>query len=339
MKFNKNKICAAALAGAMALSALSVGFAQWQTDIAASSNVTAKAKWDVVVTDADINLSNGTTFSGAEANYELIAAEMDSDPVANLSSDKWVDDEELIGTQTGEELSDTLHYYAIDKTKYDITDMTKLDRSTIIADKNTITISNELKKYYRYVNGMYENQDYYYELYGSMVLEGFLRDTAALLQKRYPDTYQNYAVVSLVGIPAWYYTIAEFENMSEAPAKATISEDKTSVTYANITFGLPGAWAQYSLTIANNGTVDANLADAVIELKTESDQLSLKTPDLKNEVLKAGESCEIKFNVYVPAAVEEDLDATGTLTVKLPYSQATVDKMPEVEHVHSVETN
>ena len=164
-------------------------------------------------------------------------------------------------------------------------------------------------------------------------MDGFLRDTTALLKERYPDTYQNYTLVSLVAFPSVYYKIAEFESPS-GNGNAVISEDKTSVSYADVSFNLPGSWAEYSLTVKNTGSVDANLANAVIELNTESEQLTLTKPDLEDEVLKAGESCQITFLVQVPENVTEDLNATGELTVELPFSQMVVEAAPEVAHTH-----
>ena len=42
---------------------------------------------------------------------------------------------------------------------------------------------------------------------------------------------------------------------------AAIGDDKTSATYGPATFSLPGAWVQYSVTVTNQGTANANLRD------------------------------------------------------------------------------
>lgn len=340
MMNNKKKICTIALAGTLALSTLSIGLASWKTDITANGNVNANSQWDVIVTNADMRTSTGASFAENEISCELVRSGVKSDSsiTASICSGNWLEKEQenLIGTQDeSAAMSATTHFYAVDTTKYDVSDPTKLDRTAIAADETTVKLSDYLNKYYAYAHG-YENteeQDGKYDEWKTQVMDGFLRDTSALLQEKYPDTYQNYAIVSLVGYSSIYYNIAQFQSMSGSGA-AVISEDKTMVDYADVTFALPGAWAEYTLTVKNQGSVDANLADAVIELETESDQLQLIKPDLADEVLKSGESCQITFLVQVPDTITEDLDASGTLTVKLPYSQGTVEEAPEVSHTH-----
>ena len=336
----KRKICLFAIVGAIAISAMGLGYASWRTEITANGNVSANSQWDIVVTNADIRTSTGASYTEKEVDYELVRSGVKSDVsiAASICSGNWLDKEQesLIGTQDeSAAMSATTHYYAIDTTKYDVTDPTTLDRTTVAADETTVKLSDYLNKYYSYAHG-YENtdeQDGKYEEWKTLVMDGFLRDTSELLKENYPDTYQNYAVVSLVGYSAIYYNIAQFQSMSGSAA-ATISEDKTTVNYADVSFSLPGAWAEFTLTVKNQGSVDANLSDAIIELTTESDQLTLTKPELENEVLKAGESCEITFVVQVPDTVTDNLDASGTLTVKLPYSQVTVEDAPGVNHTH-----
>ena len=113
-----------------------------------------------------------------------------------------------------------------------------------------------------------------------------------------------------------------------------ISEDGTSVDFADVNLSLPGSWANYTLTVTNNGTANANLADVQIALNSESDQLELAKPELADETLAPGESCT--FNVVVKAADIEsgDLNATGALSITLPYSQDTVETAPDAGHTH-----
>lgn len=336
----KKKICTIALAGAIAVSTLGIGYASWKTEITANGNVSANSQWDIVVTNADIRTSTGASFTEKEVDYELVRSGVKTDAsiAASISSGNWLekDQENLIGTQDeSAAMSATTHYYAVDTTKYDVSDPTTLDRTTVAADETTVKLSDHLKRYYSYAHG-YENtdeDDSKYEEWKTIVMDGFLRDTSALLKEKFPDTYQNYAIVSLVGYSSIYYNIAQFQSMSGS-AGATISEDRTSVDYADVSFSLPGAWAEYTLTVKNQGSVDGNLSDAVIELKTSSDQLTLIKPDLENEILKTGESCEITFVVQVPDSVTDDLDANGTLTVKLPYGQGVVETAPGANHNH-----
>ena len=57
----KKKICTLAVAAAIGISALGIGYSAWKTEITAGGNVAASGKWQVVVTDADMKLSTGTS--------------------------------------------------------------------------------------------------------------------------------------------------------------------------------------------------------------------------------------------------------------------------------------
>ena len=77
----------------------------------------------------------------------------------------------------------------------------------------------------------------------------------------------------------------------------------------------PGGWAEYTITVTNNGTVDAVLDSNSVQLDTENDQLELKTPDLSSDVLAPGQSCTFTFTVQAKADITDDLNDTGTLSV------------------------
>ena len=121
---------------------------------------------------------------------------------------------------------------------------------------------------------------------------------------------------------------------------ATINDN--SVTYAPVTFTLPEAWANYNVTITNNGTVNANLSDYKVETSLDGetqfdDVFEVTTPEFgKDEVLAPGESCT--FNVVVKAkngtdnSIESD---TGSFTITLSYVQDEVEAAPAVSHTHA----
>ena len=259
-----------------------------------------------------------------------------------ISASTWVDDETLIGTQSEEEMSAYTYYSAVDGSKYDlsnVTGLTKEERNEIVADESTITISDYLKMYYRYCNnsslGTPGTADYS-NASSELVVNGLINDTSKLIQEKYPDTYQNYILVYFsASLMKSNHTIAAFNSIEGDPI-ATILADQTEVTYSDVTFSLPGAWAKYTLTVTNNGTVNANLANAVFTLVTEqTDQLVLDAPDLSDEILAPGESCTLTLVVKVPAEYEgTELNANGTLNIKLPYSQDVVETAPEATHKH-----
>lgn len=340
----KTKILTAILACTLAVSAMGMGYASWKTDITANGNVTASGKWDVVVTDAAMETSTGAEISGKEINYEMARTNVKSDALiaAVISASAWVDDEALLGTQSEEKMSAYTYYYAVDGSKYDlsnVTGITKETRDAIVADETTITISDNLNMYYRYCEnsslGTLGTADYA-NASAALVVDGLINDTAALLQEKYSDTYQNYVLVYFSNsLMKSNHTIAAFNGVESNPV-ATISDDGTEIIYPDVTFSLPGAWAKYTFTVTNNGTVNANLANAVFTLGTEqADQLVLDAPDLSDEVLAPGESCTLTLVVEVPAEYEgAELNANGTLTIKLPYSQDVVETAPEATHKH-----
>lgn len=70
-KSGKLGAAALLLCGTLALSAMGMGFAKWQTTLHAEGDVAASGKWDVVLTDASVTLSNGAEIRGNDADYSL----------------------------------------------------------------------------------------------------------------------------------------------------------------------------------------------------------------------------------------------------------------------------
>ena len=237
-------------------------------------------------------------------------------------------------------MSKYTNYYAVDTSKFDmsnISGMTKDDIAKITSDDSTLVISDNLKMYYRYLNPASSYDNKVSAACAEKVVDGLINDTFTLLQSFAPDKYQDYALYYLSASGGKFsYSIAAMESETESiPSDGeAVVINGAEANFADVSFGLPGAWAEYTITVANNGTVDASLADAVIELSTDSDQLELDKPDLSDETLKPGESCTITFVVKVPDSVTGDLNASGALSVKLPYSQAAVEAAPSASHSH-----
>lgn len=342
----KKKVCAIALAGAVAVSALSLSFAAWHTTITAGGSVSAQGSWDVAITSAALELSTGAEASNQVTSCQLQRTGIKGDALiaSTISSTTWLQEgqADLIGTQSDEPMSQYTNYYAVDTTKFDLSDITSLtsdERTAIVEDASTVVLSDELNLYYRYI---YPTEDFYPDKSNetaTKVVDGLIRDSQELLQAMHPDTWQNYALCSLSVLARSNYIIADMTEQTETiPADEdtmfTLSEDGSSIDFANVSLSLPGAWANYILTITNNGTANANLSGVEISLDTESDQLTLDAPDLSDETLAPGESCTL--NVVVSAADIESggLDASGTLSITLPYSQDTVEAAPEAGHTN-----
>ena len=101
----------------------------------------------------------------------------------------------------------------------------------------------------------------------------------------------------------------------------------TTADYGNVNFSVDDAWAEYSLTITNNGTVNANLSNCKFNVTELSDEFVVDTPDLNNKVLAPGESCTATFVVKVKSEGELSADAQP-FSVELTYVQDTVDEAP-----------
>ena len=94
---------------------------------------------------------------------------------------------------------------------------------------------------------------------------------------------------------------------------------------------LGGAWAEYSLTVTNNGTVNANIANCKFSTSELSDSFVVDTPEVKDEVLAPGESATVTF--VVKAADKAELNAEAqSFSVSMNYVQDTVDSAPSATY-------
>ena len=357
----KKKICAAALAGAVAVSALSLGFAAWHTDITAGGSVSAQGSWAVSLTDASLTTSEtGAQIAQDYSNYQLnnVCNETYYGQVCNEAAVPRTNSGgsgKTPGTQsTSSTYKVSSWLWLVDTTRFDTsllgTMNTEERRLTMLAgmeDGSIIRLSDTnytpdgtkvspMKAWYYYSS---KNDFTGSATARPKILAGLIEQSDALIKQLRPDTYQNYALVCVVSnntqdCPELQFVIASMGNADGSAASSPVTVTDTGATFANVDFSLPGAWANYTLTVTNNGTVDAHLKDTVFTLESENDQLVLDTPDLSDEVIAPGESCTL--NVVVKAADIESgsLEDTGTLSITLPYSQADVGTAPEAGHTH-----
>ncbi len=128
---------------------------------------------------------------------------------------------------------------------------------------------------------------------------------------------------------AWCYTVSYNGVSSDAAI------DGACVTYDAVEFNRPGAWAQYTATVTNNGTAAADLSDYTVEVPgLDPDVFTVDTPDLSGDVLEVGESCT--FTVVVKVAEDIDvLDADAqSFTVALVYAPEEIEPAPGATHSH-----
>lgn len=324
-----------------AIAIIGTSFALWATTLKGNGGISASGSWNVEITNADLNVSSKGAVIDNPAEYTLLRTNKKTDGyiVENIRSLTRTDDWSLIGTQIpdtikGSGLSSLAHMYFVDTTKFDVNAISGTAiTSDIVKDETTIDIHKHLNKYYLFYSPDTSKEKE--QEAASKVIDGFLKDSLSLIKDMHPDTYQNYALVHLRAkrtmVDKENYTIAVMQKIegSDAPATHTAAE----VNYADVAFSLPGAWAQYSVTVTNKGSVDANLENAVIRLDTENeDQLSLDAPDLTGKTLAPGESCTIQVVVKALDNGTGSLNASGRLVVELPYAQDTVEPAPSASY-------
>lgn len=374
MKQKKSRaVIALALCLATAISLMSLGFAAWHTEITASGNVAASGNWDVSITGADLTTSSvGAQIQLDYSNYHLQANTLTATQLGNFCISAAVPRNLYTsgtrGVQSkniGLNQNQNCYLCLVDTTRIDITRFghittngddgraamyrTYVDGTDATAPIIRLTDTNvtpdgtkiaPLKAWMYYKS----KTDYFGD---ASVRETILADVVEkadeLIRQLRPDTYQNYVLVNFATNQVSdttkdqsdvQFVIAVMALDEGADAPTPVSYTDTEATYCAVNFSLPDAWAEYSITITNNGTADANLADAVIELESDSEQLKLSKPDLTDEVLKSGESCTITVVVQALDGGTDTLDATGTLTIRLPYSQTAVETAPEASHTH-----
>ena len=326
-----------------AIAIIGTSFALWTTTLKGNGSISASGSWNVEITNADLNVSS----TGASVSVETSAlARANNKPdilvASTISSGTWLSaaQQDLMGTQSNEAMSKYTSFYAVDSTKYDLSNIksiTEEQYKTISADPSTFVVSDHLKMYYRYVKGLNDGSAEAAQTSAAKVVDGLLRDTTASLKEFYPDTWQHYVLVNMDKYGSWNYVIANMEKTtvsdSDLSAGDLASFTAAEVNYADVAFSLPGAWAQYGVTVTNNGTVDANLEKTVIRLDTENkDQLALDAPDLTGKTLAPGESCTIKVVVKALDNGTGSLSANGRLVMELPYVQDTVESAPSASY-------
>lgn len=352
----RRRITTLALTAALGISILGLGYAAWSTRISAGGSVSANGSWDVSLTGAELSASSaGATIDDAP-EYNLARYDYANDArdvrdylIVNYGGFKGTatNDASLFGTQipgTGstKRITSTAYLYFVDTRVYtdvenQIKGTSKSEGTAIANDPSTIALADLYSDY-----GLSLNKYYYPDSSYSgdaandackLVVNGLLRDATQLLKQALPDTYQNYALVHLYAATmsqtnAKNYVIGTM--VQEAGSGQRVTYDGTTATFAPVSFSLPGAWANYSLTITNNGTADAHLSDVSFQLDTDTpDRLEVVAPDLSDTVLPAGQSCTVNVVVQVPADYEgAEIDATGTLKVTLPFQQATPGSAP-----------
>lgn len=332
----KKRFAVLGITAAVAVSAMSMGFASWKTEVSGNGAVTTGGDWDISVTNAALETSTGTTVSVTDHSFGRTGEMSDASIAAVMCV---AGTAEQSGTQSNTAMSDYVNYYAVDTSKYSLEEIqsaTAEEVNAIRSDSTTLDLDRYLNAYYRY----YTSDTTESAAQATKVVDGFLADTTELLKSFAPDNYQNYVLIHFsAGNSGWDSMDHIFAEMKETVSAAD-EDDRAvingySVDFADVNFNIPDSWAAYTITVTNNGSVNASLSDAEIRLDTQDgDQLSLDAPELEGEILAPGESCTVKAVVKALDNGTGSLDASGSLVFNLPYAQEAVEEAPSSSHTH-----
>ena len=332
----RSRILAALTAGVMAAGAMCFGFAQWSTSLALQGTVSASGKWDVGISKAEV-----TSFStGAAVDADPVTVAPTGNAVvypvklAIRDMDNWyvlqIDDvngaEQGLNATELNEYADRLSLSYGSASPWYYASGIKAEKTTTfmmkITDPDIVTIhQNGL------VNQSYQNTDDGASA-GKVVGYAILRlwGGSSSIQVKPNNEYLK------VTYQAAKEEIQQGEAYTVYPA--AIGDDKTSATYGPATFSLPGAWVQYSVTVTNQGTANANLRDYRLDVDQLDEIYHVDMPELgEDEVLKPGDSCTMTFVISVDSS-ESFEAATQSFTVYLTYGQDGVEAAPTAGHTH-----
>lgn len=331
----RTRALAGLTAGVLAVSAMAFGFSKWSSEVDLNGTVSANGKWDVAVTAADAAISStGAEMEkiDAEASYEVVTYPV---YVTYYSSGYYgfvIGDDEAAKTQMT--YTDFTTNYGKNVAKWIGVSKFKSAGGSLANDNYTFMLN--VADEYQSIVEEWKNQASLIATDGGASDGKQIGTAIAWLYHGFATNTPANDNIHLTWTDANNY----FKANSTTTATAEITDN--SVTYAPVTFTLPEAWANYNVTITNNGTVNANLSDYKVETSLDGDAqfadvLEVTTPEFgTDEVLAPGESCT--FNVVVKAkngtdnSIESD---TGKFTITLSYVQDDVEAAPAVAHTHS----
>lgn len=331
----RTKLLSAVTAGTMALGVMCFGFAQWSTEISANGTVSANGKWDVKITDASITkISNGVAPSLEAVTVEPTAQVVEYNVIlkyvggVNDPNSKpngaymYVIDDKNPQTVniTKDELAEFTAQLMIPRDKrYYTTAVIPGDSGLTNFKVNVDESKSSLINYYR--PNVLDTTTYSLHLNDDGANEGVVVGKAIgwLIGGFYKDLDGSVQLTYKAANAA----LENAESSTTYPAQFT----DTTADYGNVNFSINDAWAEYSLTITNNGTVNANLSNCKFNITELSDEFVVDKPNLNNKVLAPGESCTATFVVKVNSEGELSADAQP-FSVELTYVQDTVDEAP-----------
>lgn len=322
----RTRILTALTAATLAVGTMCYGFASWSSKITVDGSVSASGKWSVVVTDADLELSSAGTAAEAAGETASTYTVQQYPVYVDLDGSYYnfrVDD---LNAQTVTVTADELAGYDTSIGVWVFTsapDVTGKDNYTFRLNKEDG------------VDGLTAN--WYNRRYVKVADDG--ASDGKLIGYAIGWCYNNYSTNTPANsnITLTYADAQSY--LKENPTKSTyVTTTDTTASFSEVAFSLPGAWANYKVTVTNKGTVNANLSDYSFDftaLDTEVYTVDVPT-GFDDEVLAPGESCTFNFVVQVKDTAETTLEsAAQSFKITLNYVQDTVDAAPSAGHKNS----
>lgn len=324
----RNKLYTAALAAVVAVGTMCSAFALWSSDVTLNGNVAANGKWDVNITAADIEVEGGVLKAAA--------------PVYELTTYNVYLKDNGRGTLLYE-IDDT----ASTKTVVTEKDLGNYSRSLMITRTSSAYRSGTnpgcIMHYKFYSNGVLPDEDYdvlrglvsYYKGENENAVDGLLIGSAI---GWYYDTgasasLENEALTLDYKNAEAYFADNQVSDDAEVKTAEIVNDGETA-NFAAVELNIPGAWANYKVTITNNGSVNANLKDCDFDVTDLEESIyEVRIPEIpENEVLEPGESCTFNFVVVVDTTENEITSDGIPFSVTLKYVQDEVKEAPEAVH-------
>ncbi len=315
MKTKKTKLLISVAAAALAMCTAITAYAMWNSELSVKGSVSANGNWSVKITDAQVELSN----AGAKLDIDVPTYDVTVYPIQV----KYIE-------PTG------YYIYAIDDTQPKTVSVTAdefaeySNQVMIPVGKNYYVSTQTPDSIHSFMIKANENFDIYKPekakdngaADGTQVGEAI---AWACMGSRTHKNDENGLVTLTYGAAKDY-----FANNPAEPS-VTISDD--CAEFAAVDFSLSGAWASYTVTVTNEGSVNANLGNYTVVTSELSDIFTVSVPDLDGDVLAPGESCT--FNVVVQVTAQGNFAADeAPFSISLTYVQDTVNDAPVASHNH-----
>lgn len=321
----KTKLCAALLVAVLAIGLMCFGFAQWSTELNLDGTVSASGSWDVAITDASVELSD----AGASLTDSTIEVNPSYDVVVYPI---YVD------------YKDNYYYFRVDDVNTETVSMTAdefdaYDTSIGVAGFSSGNAGGDYTFRLSKAQDVEDIVTKWYNRKSLKAADGGAMDGKCIGQaiawcyKGFAtNTPENDQVILTYADAKAYFK--ENPSGTETIAAGT-TFTKTDVTYAPVNFSLPGAWANYKVTIVNNGTGNANLSNAVLNFDDLDKEIyAVDVPDLSGKVLTPGESCTV--NLVVRVVAEDSFRAEAqAFHVVLSYVQDAVNTAPSAGYTQN----